>query len=41
MNKKYVEIQKNDMFLGKQNGEKIFLVQMFYSPIGNLASIMF
>ena len=38
--KKYAEIQKFDFFR-KQNGENFFLVQMFHSPMGYLASIMF
>ena len=37
----HVEIQKFDFFR-KQNGEHLFsLVQMFSSPMGYLASIMF
>ena len=39
--KMYVEIQKFDFFR-KQNGENFFfLVQMFSSPMGYLACIMF
>ena len=39
--KLYVEIQKFD-FSGNKNGENfLFLVQMFSSPMGYLASIMF
>ena len=40
--KRYAEIQKFDFFFRKQNGENfLFLVQMFYSPMGYLASKMF
>ena len=37
---KYIEYEKF-VFFKKQNSENFFLVQMFYSPIGCLASIMF
>ena len=39
-NKQYVEIQKFD-FLGNKTVKTFFLVQMFYSPMGYIASIMF
>ena len=38
--KMYVEIQKID-FLGNKTLKTFFLVQMFSSPMGYLASIMF
>ena len=38
--KKYVEIQKFE-FLGNKTVKTFFLVQMFYGPMGYLASIMF
>ena len=38
--KKYVEIQKFE-FLGNKTVKTFFLVQMFCSPVGYLASIMF
>ena len=37
---KNVEIKKFEYFR-KENGETFFLVQMFYSPMGYLAIIMF
>ena len=36
--KKYVDIK---MILGNKTVKTFFLVQMFYSPMGYLASIMF
>ena len=44
--KKYVEIQqkkkkKKMTFLGNKTLKTFFLVQMFYSPLGYKASIMF
>ena len=38
--KKYVEIQKFN-FLGNKTVKTVFIVQMFYSRMGYLASIIF
>ena len=39
--KKYVELQKFDFLGNKTVKTFFFLVQMFFSPVGYLASIMF
>ena len=41
LDKKYVEIQQFDILGNKTVKTFFFLVQMFYSPMGYLASIMF
>ena len=39
--KKYVQIQKKNDFLGNKMVKTFFLVQMFSNPMDYLASIMF
>ena len=38
---KYVEMKKKMIFLENETVTSVLIVQMFYSPMGYLASIMF